>query len=235
MATIYLAGGCFWGVEKYLASVNGVTDAQSGYANGTTESPTYREVVSGRTGHAETVKVDYDPEVAPLDFLLDLFYEAIDPTSVNRQGNDVGTQYRSGIFYSDPADLEVIEASLARLQERFERPLAIGVDPLTSFTLAEEYHQDYLDKNPGGYCHIDPALYRKAATAVSRTRPEGSTLMHDEAGNPPGVSRGECDDEDATEPSCDTEITAQVEDMVMGETMPGSGIPGYDAEEDGGG
>lgn len=166
MATIYLAGGCFWGVEKYMASANGVIDAQSGYANGTTESPAYRDVVTGTTGHAETVKVDYDPEVAPLDFLLDLFYEAIDPTSVNRQGNDVGTQYRSGIFYSDPADREVIEASLARLQERYERPLAIGAEPLASFTLAEEYHQDYLEKNPGGYCHINEALFRRAAEAV---------------------------------------------------------------------
>lgn len=166
MATIYLAGGCFWGVEKFMASVNGVIDAQSGYANGVSESPTYAEVVTGRTGHAETVRVEYDPEVAPLDFLLDLFYQAIDPTSVNRQGNDVGSQYRSGIFYSDPADREVIEDSLARLQERYDRRLAIRAEPLTNFTPAEEYHQDYLDKNPGGYCHISPALFRKAATAV---------------------------------------------------------------------
>lgn len=167
MATIYLAGGCFWGVEKYMASVNGVIDAQSGYANGVTESPTYAEVVTGRTGHAETVRVEYDPEIAPLDFLLDLFYEAIDPTSVNRQGNDVGSQYRSGIYYSDPADREVIEASLARLQERYDRRLAIRAEPLSSFTPAEEYHQDYLDKNPGGYCHISPALFRKAASAAA--------------------------------------------------------------------
>lgn len=166
MATIYLAGGCFWGVEKYMASVNGVIDAESGYANGVTESPTYAQVVTGRTGHTETVRVEYDPEVAPLEFLLDLIYEAIDPTSVNRQGNDVGSQYRSGIFYSDPADREVIEASLARLQERYDRRLAIRAEPLSSFTPAEEYHQDYLDKNPSGYCHISPALFRKAASAV---------------------------------------------------------------------
>lgn len=165
VATIYLAGGCFWGVEKLMASIPGVVDAESGYANGTTDSPSYNEVTTGRTGYAETVRVEYDPTVAPLPFLLDLFYEAIDPTSLNRQGNDVGTQYRTGIFYEDPADRPLIEASLARLQERYDDPLAIESGPLTAYTPAEDYHQDYLDKNPGGYCHIEPGLFEKAATA----------------------------------------------------------------------
>lgn len=166
MATIYLAGGCFWGVEKLMASVHGVVNAESGYANGTIDSPTYRDVTTGRTGFAETVRVDYDPTVAPLPFLLDLFYEAIDPTTLNRQGNDVGTQYRSGIFYTDPADKPIIERSLARLQERFDTPIVVEAGPLTAYTPAEEYHQDYLDKNPGGYCHIDLGLFEKAAKAV---------------------------------------------------------------------
>lgn len=165
VATIYLAGGCFWGVEKYMASVHGVIDAEAGYANGTTDSPTYRDVTTGRTGYTETVKVVYDPEIAPLPFLLDLFYEAIDPTSLNRQGNDRGTQYRSGIYYSDPADGPVIERSLARLQERYTKPVVVEAEPLTSYTSAEEYHQDYLDKTPGGYCHIEPGLFDKAAAA----------------------------------------------------------------------
>lgn len=165
MATIYLAGGCFWGVEKYMASVNGVLNAEAGYANGTTDSPSYRDVTTGRTGYTETVKVEYDPAVAPLPFLLDLFYEAIDPTSLNRQGNDVGTQYRSGIYYSDPADAGIIERSLARLQERYDKPVVIEAEPLIAYTSAEEYHQDYLDKTPGGYCHIDPGLFGKAAAA----------------------------------------------------------------------
>jgi len=166
MATIYLAGGCFWGVEKYMASVRGVTGTQVGYANGTTDSPSYRDVTTGRTGYTETVRVDYDPDVAPLAFLLDLFYEAIDPTSLNRQGNDAGTQYRSGIYYTDPADRTVIESSLDRLQRRYDKPVVIEVGPLTSYTPAEEYHQDYLDKNPGGYCHIGRNLFEKAAKAV---------------------------------------------------------------------
>lgn len=166
MATIYLAGGCFWGVEKYMSLVNGVSEAEAGYANGVTESPTYRDVTTGETGYTETVRVVYDPEVAPLPFLLDLFYEAIDPTSLNRQGNDVGTQYRSGIYYSDPADAEIVAESLARLQERFDAPIVVESGPLTSYTPAEEYHQDYLDKNPGGYCHISRDLFEKAASAV---------------------------------------------------------------------
>jgi len=166
MATIYLAGGCFWGVEKYMALVRGVTGTQAGYANGTTDSPTYRDVTTGRTGYTETVRVEYDPEVAPLPFLLDLFYQAIDPTTLNRQGNDAGTQYRSGIYYTDPADRSVIEDSLDRLQERYDKPVVVEVGQLTSYTPAEDYHQDYLDKNPGGYCHIGPNLFEKAAKAV---------------------------------------------------------------------
>ncbi len=166
MATIYLAGGCFWGVEKYMDSVNGVINAESGYANGETDAPTYGDVSTGRSGHTETVRVDYDPTVAPLPFLLDLFYKAIDPTSLNRQGNDVGTQYRSGIYYTDPADRAVIERSLEQLQKRYDKPVAIETAPLTSYTPAEEYHQDYLDKNPRGYCHIGPGLFDEAAAAV---------------------------------------------------------------------
>ena len=166
VATIYLAGGCFWGVEKYMASVNGVINAQAGYANGDTASPTYRDVSSGRSGYTETVRVDYDPAVAPLPFLLELFYKAIDPTTLNRQGNDVGTQYRSGIYYSDPADREIVEASLAQLQERYDKPIAVEAEALKSYATAEDYHQDYLDKNPGGYCHIGRNLFDEAAAAV---------------------------------------------------------------------
>ncbi len=166
MATVYLAGGCFWGVEKYMASVHGVLDAEAGYANGTIKSPSYEDVSTGRSGYTETVRVDYDPSVAPLPFLLELFYKAIDPTSLNRQGNDVGTQYRSGIYYTDPADRAIIDRSLAKLQEQYDEPIAVETGPLTSYTAAEEYHQDYLDKNPGGYCHISPGLFREAAAAA---------------------------------------------------------------------
>ena len=165
MSTIYLAGGCFWGVEKYMAEVQGVAGAEAGYANGETESPSYQDVTTGETGYTETVRVDYDPDVAPLPFLLELFYSAIEPTSVNRQGNDVGTQYRTGIYYTDPADAAIVERSLAELQEQYDEPIAVEAGPLTAYTTAEEYHQDYLEKNPGGYCHIGGELFENAAEA----------------------------------------------------------------------
>ncbi len=165
MAEIYLAGGCFWGMEKYVASVRGVMETAVGYANGKTENPTYEEVCRRDTGHAETVRVAYDPAIVPLEFLLALYFEAIDPTAVNRQGNDVGTQYRTGIYYTDGGDLPVIQRAVGELQERCERPVAVEVAPLENFYPAEEYHQKYLDKNPDGYCHIPPAKFKKAAEA----------------------------------------------------------------------
>ena len=166
MAEIYLAGGCFWGAEKYIASVRGVLETAVGYANGTTTNPTYEDVCHRGTGHAETVKVDYDPKILPLDFLLSLYYEAIDPTSLNRQGGDRGVQYRTGIYYTDDNDLPVISASLAGLQKKLDKPVVIEVGPLENFYPAEEYHQKYLDKNPGGYCHIGRDSFKKAASAV---------------------------------------------------------------------
>lgn len=166
MAEIYLAGGCFWGTEKYISSVRGVTFTEVGYANGTAENPSYEQVCTGTTGHAETVHVKYDPDVLPLEFLLELYYESIDPTSVNRQGGDVGEQYRTGIYYTDPADLSVIERSVAKLAAQLGKPVAVEVKPLAAFWRAEEYHQKYLDKNPEGYCHIPKSKLMSAARAV---------------------------------------------------------------------
>jgi methionine-S-sulfoxide reductase len=159
--TIYVAGGCFWGLEKYIGLVHGVVATEVGYANGAKASATYGD----GSGYAETVKVVYDPKVAPLPFLLGLFYDAIDPTSVNRQGNDYGTEYRTGIYYTDPADKAVIDRSLARLQKDYTEPIAIESGPLTKYTAAEDYHQDYLEKNPAGYCHIAQKLFDAAAAA----------------------------------------------------------------------
>lgn len=156
---IHFAGGCFWGVEEFFSRVPGVCDAVSGYANGTTENPTYRQVCSGTTGHAETVRVRYDPAKVGLRRLAELFFRIIDPTSRNRQGNDVGTQYRTGIYYSDAADRPVLEAVMEDVRKRHSRPLAVELEPLRSFFPAEDYHQDYLRKNPGGYCHIDFAAF----------------------------------------------------------------------------
>ena len=169
--TIYLAGGCFWGTEHFMSLIPGVLDAETGYANSTVANPTYREVCSGNTGAAETVKVTYDPDSVTLPFLLKLYYQTIDPTSLNRQGNDRGTQYRTGIYYTDPAERPVIEKSLAELQSRYSRPLAIEVGPLQNFYPAEDYHQDYLENNPGGYCHINPALFREARNAKDPDAP----------------------------------------------------------------
>lgn len=167
MPEIYLAGGCFWGTEKYLSSIRGVLSTQVGYANGKTENPTYyEEVCYQNTGHAEAVRVVYDPGVIPLAFLLELYYESIDPVSVNRQGGDHGTQYRTGIYYVDDKDLQVIQRSIAQLQERYGKPIAIEVEPLRNFSPAEEYHQKYLDKHPDGYCHISKAKFEKAAKSI---------------------------------------------------------------------
>jgi peptide methionine sulfoxide reductase msrA/msrB len=166
MSEIYLAGGCFWGLEKYLASIKGVQVTQVGYANGNTENPTYEEVCHQGTGHAETVQVFYDPDLVSLEFLLELYYEAIDPVSHNRQGGDIGEQYRTGIYFVDEGDRPIIENSIAKLQKRHKESIAIEVAELSNFTIAEEYHQKYLDKNPAGYCHIGKQQFEKVAKAL---------------------------------------------------------------------
>jgi peptide methionine sulfoxide reductase msrA/msrB len=153
--TIYFAGGCFWGVEEYFSRIEGVQDAVSGYANGTTENPSYEEVIYKNTGHAETVKVTYDESKISLEQLIGYYLKIVDPTSVDKQGNDVGNQYRTGIYYNRETDASVIESLLALEQEKFEKPIAVENLPLDNFYVAEEYHQDYLKKNPNGYCHVD--------------------------------------------------------------------------------
>ncbi len=152
---IYLAGGCFWGVEEYMSRIAGVYDATSGYANGTTDNPSYEDVLHGGTGHAETVRVLYDPEQVSLETLLEKLFLVVDPTSLNQQGNDIGSSYRSGIYYVNENDLPIIEAQMAVLEEEYEEPIVVEVMPLLNFGEAEEYHQDYLKKNTNGYCHID--------------------------------------------------------------------------------
>lgn len=170
MKEIYLAAGCFWGAEKYFSLINGVTETEVGYANGKTENPTYEDVCMRDTGHAETVKVVYDEDVISLEYLLELFYDVIDPTTLNRQGNDVGIQYRSGIYYTDESDKSIINKSIEMLSKDYNKPIAIQVMPLTHFYKAEDYHQEYLDKNPGGYCHIGPDKFEKAQTALDENK-----------------------------------------------------------------
>lgn len=162
---IYLAGGCFWGTEHFLKQIRGVEATQTGYANSIVEHPDYKLVCTGKTQAAETVHVVYESDVLDLSLLLGLYFQSIDPTSLNQQGEDRGTQYRTGIYYTDPADLSVIKQELEALAIRYEQPIAIELKPLENFYPAEEYHQDYLDKNPTGYCHINPCLFALAREA----------------------------------------------------------------------
>lgn len=167
MKEIYLAGGCFWGVEEYFSLVPGVIDAVNGYANGSVANPTYEQVCSGTTGHAETVCVTYDPTIVSLKTLVEQLFAIIDPLSVNRQGNDVGSQYRTGVYFIDPADEPVIRAVFDAEQAKYDQPIATELMPLECFYEAEEYHQDYLRKNPGGYCHVNFASLSDVRTEQS--------------------------------------------------------------------
>ncbi len=151
---IYLAGGCYWGVEKYVSNIAGVQETEVGFANGHVDAPAYVQVKKGDTGHAETVRVVYDADALPLEKLLRLFFRIIDPTSFEQQGEDVGNQYRTGVYWTDAADEAIVRAELARLQMQYAKPLAVEACPLDCFYPAEEYHQQYLDKTPGGYCHV---------------------------------------------------------------------------------
>ena len=165
MKEIYLAGGCFWGTEHYFKLIQGVTNTEVGFANGDTENPTYKEVYTDQTGYAETVHVVYDEKVVSLEFLLNMFFKAIDPTSLNRQGHDEGTRYRTGVYYVSEDQLPVINKVFAEQQALLAAPIAVERLPLKNFYTAEEYHQNYLDKNPDGYCHLPTALFEYARQA----------------------------------------------------------------------
>lgn len=160
--TAIFAAGCFWGVQEYFSRVKGVIKSESGYTGGTKKNPTYEEVCTGKTGHAEAVRIVYDPGVVSYERLLQHFWEVHDPTSLNRQGNDVGSQYRSAIFYTNPRQEAAAKSSREKLAQsgRYSRKIVTEILPAKEFYPAEEYHQDYLKKNPHGYCHID---LRKAA------------------------------------------------------------------------
>lgn len=165
MKEIYLAGGCFWGTEHFFKQVEGVQNTEVGYANGTFENPTYQQVKTSTTGFAETVHITYNPAEISLEFLLNLYFKAINPTSIDQQGEDVGNQYRTGIYYVDPTDLTVINKIFDEQQARYTAPLVVERLPLQNFYTAENYHQDYLDKNPDGYCHLPLELFEYARRA----------------------------------------------------------------------
>ena len=180
---IYLAGGCFWGLEHLMQSIPGVIDAQSGYANGTgAEDANYSAVCSGKTGFRETVRVEYDPEQISLDALLLAYFYVIDPTVENRQGYDVGTQYQTGIYYTNDTAKETVERIVEIEKGRYEK-FFVETGPLLNFYPAEEYHQNYLENNPKGYCHIpvwkinmfkdmriDPGDYQKPSDELIREK-----------------------------------------------------------------
>ncbi len=173
--TIVLGGGCFWCTEAVFVKVRGVTDVESGYSNGTALNPSYEQVCTGRTGHNEVVKLSYDPAQISLEQILQIFFIIHDPTTLNRQGNDVGTQYRSGIYYTTPEQQEVVQAMLQRLADEkiFDRPVVTEVQPLSNYWPAEEYHQDFFEKNPNqGYCVAvagpKVAKFRKTFRELSR-------------------------------------------------------------------
>jgi peptide-methionine (S)-S-oxide reductase len=152
--TAIFAAGCFWGVEADFRDIPGVLDAEAGYTGGITENPSYREVCTGRTEHAEAVRVTFDADAVSYETLLDAFWDLHDPTQLNRQGPDVGTQYRSAVFYTDDAQRDAAQASKARAQTRFSRPIATQILPATPFFRAEDYHQRYLEKQGLRSCRI---------------------------------------------------------------------------------
>ena len=158
---IYFAGGCFWGVEEYFSRIPGVCDVTSGYANGNTENPSYEDVIFKNTGHAETVHVQYDPDIVSLKTLTEHFFMIIDPLSLNRQGYDFGTQYRTGVYYTDEAGIETIKVVFEEEQKKYTQKIVVELLPLKHYYLAEEHHQDYLKKNPNGYCHVDFSSLQK--------------------------------------------------------------------------
>lgn len=155
MKEIVLAGGCFWGVQAYFDLIEGVEESTVGYANGSTENPSYEEVCTGRTGHSEAVYIKYSEKKVSLETILNKFWNIIDPTILNRQGPDIGNQYRTGIYYIDKEDLKVIYKTKKEISQKYTNPIVTEIEELKCFYNAEEYHQKYLEKNPGGYCHID--------------------------------------------------------------------------------
>jgi peptide methionine sulfoxide reductase msrA/msrB len=171
MREIYFAGGCFWGAEHYLKQIRGVVDTDTGFANGRADivSPTYEEVYTDQTGYAETVRVRYDEHIVGLRFLTRMFFRAIDPTSLNQQGEDRGTRYRTGVYFTDPADLSLLQEVFREVERTLDRPMQVELEPLRAYYSASDYHQDYLDQHQDGYCHLPLSLFKYAREAQPET------------------------------------------------------------------
>lgn len=164
-SVIFFAGGCFWGTEHFFKQVDGVTATEVGFANGHGENPTYDDVISKGTGYAETVKVTYNPKKVDLNLLLDLYFLTVDPTSINQQGNDRGDQYRTGIYWTTDEQEPFVKARVKAESAKHIEPVVVEAIPLKIYYKAEAYHQAYLENNPSGYCHINPALFKVAKDA----------------------------------------------------------------------
>lgn len=182
--TIYFAGGCFWGTEHFFKQISGVVATTAGYANSRVPDPSYKDVCTGTTMAAEAVEVRYDPSRVGLRTLIAMYFLTIDPLSVNRQGNDIGTQYRTGIYYTNERQRHVAEEAVKSLSDSLRQQVAVEVMPLLNFYPAEEYHQDYLEKTPGGYCHINPELFARARN-IGRLTPEQEAVTRHSATEPP--------------------------------------------------
>lgn len=161
MKEIYFAGGCFWGAQHLFEQVKGVKETETGFANGNSENPTYEEVYTDKTGFAETVRVVYDENIVSLRRLLDFFFMAIDPTSLNKQGEDEGTRYRTGVYASSEDDLAIVADFIVEKQKETDGEIVVEVELLRNYYPASEYHQHYLEKHPDGYCHLPWELFKK--------------------------------------------------------------------------
>lgn len=221
----YFAGGCFWGVDAYFSLVPGVADTTAGYANGTTEQPSYETVSSGTTGFAETVRVRYDPNAVSLQTLVEHYFGLVDPLSVNRQGNDAGSQYRTGIYYVDDADLPSLEEAMGREEKQVGQPLAVELAPLSSFYEAEDYHQDYLDKNPTGYCHVDFSGLRAFAEGddsldpAAYEKPDDAALRSQLTGEQYDVTQNDATERPYSDPRADEWEPGLYVDVATGEPL----------------
>ena len=182
LSEIYFAGGCFWGTDHFLKQIRGVKSTQVGYANGNIANPTYQQVCTGKTNFAETVKVEYNPQEVPLKHIDRPFFKYNRSYKSESTRQWQGSQYRTGIYYTDEADLPTIRTAIDELAKEYSKPIVIEVKPLSNFYKAEEYHQDYLDKNPGGYCHINPALFELAKKANAQAeQPQTNYKKPDDA------------------------------------------------------
>ena len=161
---IWFAAGCFWGAQKFFKLIDGVDFTEVGFANGQLENPTYEQVYTDTTGHAECVHVRYNPSVVSLKHLAELYFKIIDPLSLNKQGEDEGTRYRTGVFYEDSQDADILKSVFNQVKSSLGvKDMPVELLPLSCFYPADEYHQDYLDKNPNGYCHLNPSIFKLAS------------------------------------------------------------------------